>query len=124
MSAPYVALLSMCVLVMCFWGLTTTRFKDNWLQWLGMWGVIGATISVFLPDAKTVEAFGIGNAVLFALSEIQGREVLMRLGVLSFALGNAVKIWKAAHRKQPPSPPTPPKELDYPLMHRVRGGSK
>jgi hypothetical protein len=128
MSAPYIALLSMLVLVMCFWGLTTTKFKDNWLQWLGMWGVIGATVSVFLPDHKTIEAFGLINAVLFSLSEIQGREILMRMGVLSFALGHAWKIYKASHKHKPPAPPggvdRRKHQVEPQLWPHIKGGSK
>jgi hypothetical protein len=124
MSPPYIAVLSLCVMSMCFWGLMTTRFKDNWLQWMGMWGVIGATISVFLPDQKTIEAFGLVNAILFALSEVSGREVLMRLGVLSFALGHALKIWRASHRKNKPPGPPPPEEIHHKWLPHIRGGSK
>jgi uncharacterized membrane protein len=127
-SAPYATLLSMAVLVMCFWGLTTTRFKENAFQFVGIWGVIGATIAVFLPDHKTIEAFGLVNAILFALSEIQGREVLMRMGVLSFAIGNAVKIYKASHKHKPPVPPggvdRRKHQVEPQLWPHVKGGSK
>lgn len=82
----FIAILSLTgIFGLCLLGIYHNRFEDNWLQHIGF-GCMG-TSSVFL-------AFNIWKSI-WPISP--GFGLLFVMGVLSFGIGTAVKVWR--HRK-------------------------
>jgi hypothetical protein len=122
MSQAIVAVVSMMIVVMMAWGLYSTRFEDNFLQWLGMWGVLVYSLSVFWPETASIVEFGFWNAVRFALANVHGPEGIGLLGILLFSLGHAWKVFK--HRSKSTKPPDNGNTIDQQWLRHVRGGMK
>lgn len=80
------------VLLMCAAGVFSPVFDDNTLQRIGLGGVgVGVVPWLFEAPAELV--------------------VLLHVGMASYALGTALKVWKRRHH-QPPAPP--PRVHRYP----------
>jgi drug/metabolite transporter (DMT)-like permease len=80
-------------------GIWIETFHDNWLQWLGMWGMVLALVLVFWPTRQEVEDWGLHDAILVRAYDLSWRDVLVMVALLLFALGTAVNVYRHRHSR-------------------------
>lgn len=68
------------VAAICFAGILTKHYRDNWLQFIGLVGL------VFWALPRAIEMWG--------RDHVGGYQFLSHLALLAFALGTAMKVWK------------------------------
>lgn len=111
-----VAALPLIVLVVV--GLWSQAFKDNWLQWAGLWAMLAALVGIFWPYGFDVEDLGFIDAFKRRLDQITGPEMMLIYGMLLFELGTALKVI----RQTPPGGKL--RNLERRHWGHVKGGSK
>lgn len=92
----------------CFAGVFSQRFLDNWLQFAGMWAVMVWAVA---------RAYQVWDGAY-----VSPQQLLAHVGIASFALGTFQKFRQ--HNKPPKQPPPPPKPIDDDHLRHVAGGRK
>lgn len=89
------------LVVLCFFGLRSNLFRDNWLQTIGMsMALVGAMVVGWYAGFTHRSSW---------------RIALLVVGFTLFACGTAWKTWTyrhTPHDAKPPAPPTPPNQSE------------
>lgn len=99
MKPLIVIICALSLLCLCLAGLWAQAFRDNWLQWTGLWGMVVGMAAVFWPSASELRELGAVDAVIWRVNDVGPRDLLVMLAALSFAAGNAIKVWRHRHPK-------------------------
>lgn len=121
MKTVVVVLLSSMLLIVALIAIWAEAFRDNWMQWAGLWGMVLASVALVFPGLSEISALGLWGAIEFRVGDVSTRDLLFISACLAFAMGTLSKYWR---RMRPHTHARDLDELSDAQQVHVVGGRK